>query len=230
MWVLMCPKSWSWFVFWHGIWPILLMLFAVSGARSDVEWKDVSLVPAAVNGGKQADTGTCVSGKSMVSASLGFDKQLARLWKWTSEFKYHNTVHSPCTAVIYEWSFLVSEEMVARERICLCLQNLLMRKSFVLTTVRLWGTVHFRYYNNPVIQGEVICLHWNPSFIPYLILQLYWRQALLVCSVTYFGEQFLPNNIQIKDFFLKLWIFYTSVSMLFIIYNLMLDTYPVQKW
>lgn len=33
------------------------MLFAVSGARSDVEWKDVSLVPTAVNRGKQTDTG-----------------------------------------------------------------------------------------------------------------------------------------------------------------------------
>lgn len=55
------------------------MLFAVSGARSDVEWKDVSLVPTAVNRGKQTDTGMCFSGRFMVSASLGFEKQLVSL-------------------------------------------------------------------------------------------------------------------------------------------------------
>lgn len=52
------------------------MLFAVSGARSDVEWKDVSLVPAAVNGGKQADTGTLFLGSLWCQHPWGLTSNL----------------------------------------------------------------------------------------------------------------------------------------------------------
>lgn len=68
---------------------------------------------------------------------------------------------------------------------------------FALTTLRKGETVK----NDPVIQGKVVCMCCNPSFLPHFVLQLYQSQTHLICSVTYLEAGFLPDNLQIMDLF-----------------------------
>lgn len=72
---------------------------------------------------------------------------------------------------------------------------------FALTTLRKRETDKLGTKDDPVLQGKVVCVCCNPSFLPHLVLQLYQSQTRLISSVTYLEAGFLPDSLQIVDLF-----------------------------
>lgn len=99
---------------------------------------------------------------------------------------------------------------------------------FALTTLRKRGTDKLGTKDDPVLQGKVVCVCCNPSFLPHLVLQLYQSQTRLISSVTYLEAGFLPDSLQIVDLFTEALDFqYLNFNAMLYI-TLCLYTWPVQ--